>query len=341
MTTAEFSKRAAIVIGLALIPALIWFLFDVVLVMVGGVLIAVLLQLGAEPFLRLRLPRSIALVCSGLIIIAILGGAGYLFGAGVASEMQEVLRRADEARQSITDSLHKSQLGSLLLSHMKSNNVPVTEIISRVFGVSATFIAAVVVTVFAGIYLTAQPALYRDGLSKLAPPSWRANANETIDLVADGLRLWLLGQLIQMTIIGVLSGFAVWMIGLPSPFALGVIAGVTEFVPYLGPIVASIPAILVAITTNPSAILWTIAAYVIIHQAEGQLVMPMIQQKMVFIPPAVMLLSIVTISSLFGLAGAIFAAPITVLLFVLINKLYVRDSLGEEAYLPGETADDA
>lgn len=166
------------------------------------------------------------------------------------------------------------------------------------------------------------------------------NANETIDHVAQGLRLWMLGQLIEMLIIGVLSGVAVWIIGLPSPLALGVIAGVAEFVPYLGPIVAAVPAILVAVTLNATAMVWTVIAYVVIHQVEGQLIMPMIQQRMVFIPPALMLLSIVSISSLLGLAGTIFAAPMTVIIFVLVNKLYVRDLLGEPTALPGEPAAD-
>ncbi|MEK8123047.1 AI-2E family transporter [Methylocystis sp. IM4] len=120
------------------------------------------------------------------------------------------------------------------------------------------------------------------------------------------------------------------------PLALGVIAGVTEFVPYLGPIVAAIPAVLVAVTLSPTAIAWTIAAYVLIHQTEGHLVTPLIQRQMVYIPPAVILFGIAAISSLFGLAGTIFAAPLTVSLFVLIKKLYVRDSLGEATALPGE-----
>jgi predicted PurR-regulated permease PerM len=146
----------------------------------------------------------------------------------------------------------------------------------------------------------------------------------------------MMGQLLEMLIIGVLSGVAVWMIGLPSPFALGVIAGVAEFVPYLGPIVAAAPAVLVAITLNSAAVLWTLVAYVLIHQAEGQIVMPIIQRRMVFIPPALMLMSILAIGSLWGVSGMIFAAPITVILFVLVTKLYVRDSLGESAPLPGE-----
>src|ERR1700739_4955609 len=105
----------------------------------------------------------------------------------------------------------------------------------------------------------------------LFPPRWRAEANETVDYLAGALRLWLLGQLIEMVIIGVLSAFSVWLIGLPSPIALGVIAGVAEFVPYLGPILAAIPALLVAVTVSLQAVLWTLLAYILIHQAEGHL----------------------------------------------------------------------
>jgi predicted PurR-regulated permease PerM len=105
----------------------------------------------------------------------------------------------------------------------------------------------------------------------------------------------------------------------------------------LGPIIAAIPAILVAVTLTPSAIAWTVGAYVLIHQTEGHLVMPLIQRQMVYIPPAVMLFSIAAISSLFGLEGTVFAAPLTVALFVLVKKLYVRNSLGERTVLPGES----
>ena len=339
MTTAEFSKRTIISIGLALVPLLVWRLSNVVLITIGAVLVATLLTLGAEPFCRIRFPRSLALFISALVVIAILGGAGYLFGTGVGSEVEEILRRANEAQQTITEALRQSTFGSLILSHL-GENVSVGDLVSGIFHISTNFLIAIVVTAFAGIYLAAQPTLYRDGLSKLFPLEWRVNANETIDHVAQGLRLWMLGQLIEMLIIGVLSGVAVWIIGLPSPLALGVIAGVAEFVPYLGPIVAAVPAILVAITLNPTAIIWTVIAYVVIHQTEGQLVMPMIQQRMVFIPPALMLLSIVSISTLLGLAGTVFAAPMTVIIFVLVNKLYVRDSLGEPTALPGEPTSD-
>jgi predicted PurR-regulated permease PerM len=118
--------------------------------------------------------------------------------------------------------------------------------------------------------------------------------------------------------------------------ALGVIAGVAEFIPYVGPILAAIPAVLVATTKGFDAVLWTIIAYIIIHQVEGNLLAPIIQRHMVLIPPAVGLLGIVAIGFAFGTVAVIFAAPIAVILFVLVKKLYIRDTLGEKTSIPGE-----
>ena len=119
--------------------------------------------------------------------------------------------------------------------------------------------------------------------------------------------------------------------------ALGLIAGVAEFVPYLGPVIAAIPALLVATTQGPSALAWTAVAYLLIHQVEGNVIAPLIQRRMIFIPPAVMLLGIVTILFVFGGVAMIFAAPMAVIIFVAVEKLYLRDSLGEKVALPGET----
>jgi len=199
--------------------------------------------------------------------------------------------------------------------------------------VSTTFLEAVIIMLISGVYLGAQPHLYRRGLIHLFPRSKHARAAEIVDGVGEALRLWLLGQLIEMILIGVLAALAMWAIGVPSPFALGLIAGVGEFIPYLGPILAAIPAVLVALTKSPEATLWTIFAYLVIHQIEGQIVAPIIQRHMVAIPPAVMLLGIVAITYLFGAIAIIFAAPICVVVFAVVNLLYVRDALGDKTEL--------
>ena len=83
--------------------------------------------------------------------------------------------------------------------------------------------------------------------------------------------------------------------------------------------------------------LWTVMAYIAINQIEGHLMIPLIQRHLVFIPPAVILLGIVAITSLYGLAAAVFAAPIAVVIFISVKILYVRDALHEPTQIPGES----
>jgi predicted PurR-regulated permease PerM len=340
MTTTEFFWRTVIFISVALVPILIWFLFDVILIVVGAILIAVLLRLVAEPFIRWgKLPEPVALILSGAFTIAVVGGAGYLFGSQIEAEFNDVVQRANDALTQIMKQLQGSQSGKLVLAHIQGGSgFSLPSVLGSLFTVSVRFLEGLVVTVIGGFYLAAQPELYRSGLAKLFPRRLRKEANETLYDIGLALRLWLIADLIQMVVIGMLTTGAVWLIGLPSPLALGVIAGLAEFVPYLGPIVAAIPAILVAATQGMDAVLWTAIAYLVIHQIEGNVVAPLIQRQLIFIPPAVMLLAIVTVLFVFGDFSVIFAGPIAVIIFVAVNKLYVRDSLHEEAVLPGEDA---
>jgi predicted PurR-regulated permease PerM len=338
LTPAEFFWRAVILVSVALIPVLIWFLFDVILIVTGAILIAVLLRLVAEPFMRWgKLPEPLALIAAGILVVAVVAGAGYLFGTQIQAEFTDVMQRANSGVASIMKRLQGSQTGQLILQHVKgSNSFSVTDVLSSVFNVSVRFLEAAVVTVIAGFYLAAQPQVYRGGLAQLFPRRLREEANETLEDIGQALRLWLIADIIQMILVGALSTLAVWLIGLPSPLALGVIAGLAEFVPYVGPIIAAVPAILVATTQGMHAVIWTAIAYIVIHQIEGNLIAPLIQRKLVFIPPAVMLLAIVTVLFVFGGFSVIFAGPMAVIIFVAINKLYVRDSLGERTVLPGE-----
>jgi len=334
---AERIKTAAAIIAVALVPVLVWYLSDFILIVMGAILVSAGVRLGAEPFQRwLKLPTWVALALSGMLIAVLVAGAGYIFGTRIVSEFQDAFQRIDQAQKGIAAGLQKSEIGRLIVSHVQGGNLPVTGMLTRLFTVSIGFIEAVVVSLIAGIYIAAQPTLYRDGLVLLFPRRLRDNAKETIDDLAVALRLWLLGQLLQMAVIGLLSMLAVTLIGLPSPAALGVIAGVAEFVPYVGPIVAAVPAVLVAATKGFDAVVWTGVAYLLIHQVEGNLLAPLVQRYLVYMPPAVIILGLVAITSIFGAPAVIFAPPITVLIFVLVKKVYLRDNLKEPTQLPGE-----
>lgn len=148
-------------------------------------------------------------------------------------------------------------------------------------GVAATFFLVLMGAVFFAL----NPDVYRRGTLKLVPERYRDRVDEAMGKSADGLRLWLFGQLISMALIGSLVALGTWALGLPAPLALGIIAGIAEFVPMLGPILGAIPAVLLATTEGMNTVPWTILLFVIIQQVESNIVMPQVQREMIRIPP--------------------------------------------------------
>ena len=111
--------------------------------------------------------------------------------------------------------------------------------------------------------------------------------------------------------------------------SLGILAGIAEFVPYLGPIVSAIPAILVAFTLGPTAALETAGLYLVIHGIEAYVLVPLIQRKAVALPPALGILAVVFFGLMLGPLGVVFAHPLTVCVIVLVQQLAVEPKVAE------------
>lgn len=337
LTYSRFLGFAALAAMVVLALLLVGRLGDLLLMAFGAVLFALLLHVASEPFQRFTpLPRWAALLLAALLLAGVLGATVWLFGTRIATEFSGVLDHVRAGLDQVRATLGRSEFGRFMLQQAQGAHVSLTSVLETAMSVLVNALKALIVIVISGGYLAADPESYRDGAVRLFPQRRQRWARETLDAIGQSLRFWLLGQLIEMGVIGVLSGCAAFMIGLPSPIALGLIAGVAEFTPYLGPLVAAVPALLVALTRGPSETLWTLAAYLLIHQIEGNLVMPLIQRRMIRTPPAVMLLGIAAMGALAGLIGYIFAAPAVVTACVLVQKAYMRDVLHEATVLPSE-----
>src|SRR5690606_8490698 len=202
-----------------------------------------------------------------------------------------------------------------------------------VVGALVTIVSTFLLVLVAGTFIAAEPSRYRDGAVLLFPKSWHGKVRDALDKVGDGLRLWLRAQILAMLVVGVLTGLGAWAIGLPSPLALGLIAGLGEFVPIIGPFVAILPALVIAFAESTSLLLWTIAVYVVVQQFEANLLTPMLQRRIVELPPVLFLFSLVALGIIFGIPGVVVAAPLSVSLYILIRELYVRDLLQEETLM--------
>jgi hypothetical protein len=130
---------------------------------------------------------------------------------------------------------------------------------------------------FVAIYFAAQPYTYIDGIVTLVPKRKRARAREVLDEIGTTLSKWLFGKACSMLVVGAATALGLWLLGVPLALILGIIAGLLDFIPYLGPLMAGVPAVLMA--------LYTIGLFAAIQLAEGYLLQPLVEQKTVNLPP--------------------------------------------------------
>jgi predicted PurR-regulated permease PerM len=332
----EFVARVLIV-GLAIVLLwVLWSLRNLLIIAMGAIVFAILLRSLAEPIGRATgLGMRSSTMLAVLLVAGFLAAAGWLFGYELSAQFGRLAEIMPRSWADLQGQLEYLPFAAQILDSIAQER-DLSAIIGFVMGLAGDAVTAFLLICFGAIFISAQPGLYRSGLLQLIPPGSRPLAGEALDDAGHSLRLWLLGQFISMVVVGVLTGVGLWLAGVPSPIALGLIAGLTEGIPYLGPIIGSIPGLLVALTASPETALWALVVYVAVQQIEGNTLVPIIQRKMVSLPPALTLFWIVAAGLLFGVLGLIFAAPILVVIYVLVKKLYVQEALGTETTIPGE-----
>ncbi len=338
MGDAEFVRKTLIVLGLVVFVLLLWKLADVLLLAFGAILVALILHALAELLARYaRVPERWSLTVATLIIFVLFVGLIALFGTQMRSQFSNVVERLPSVIDNFTKNLGFGTVSDDINEML--DNLPSGGLASRIAGIGGAVMSGLAdffLVVIAGIYIAASPRLYKQGLVKLFPIRHHERVESSLDASGQALRLWLVSQLIAMSCVAVLSTLAFWLIGLPSPYALGLIAGLADFIPFLGPILGALPAVLFAFSISGETALWTIVAVIIIQQLEGNVIFPLVARSVVSIPPALALFAILVASILFGPLGLVFGFPLAVVTYVLVKKLYVRETLGEETSVPGE-----
>ena len=338
-----FIRRVLIVIALVAVVWLLWQLRHLVLMLFGAVVVASIFRALADSLRdRARLPDGAAVALSILLILGSIAALAVLFGGQVAAQVRTLSEALPDAWRSFEARIGDMGLGEELAAVIESSRPGRGGTVSgvgRIIMSVGNGIADTLVVIFGGIFLAAQPNFYRVGAIKLVPPAKRPLVNEAMEDSERALRLWLRGQLFAMVVVGLLTGFGLWLLGVPSALALGLLAFMLEFIPFAGPILAAIPAVLLALVVGPDLALWTIALYVAVQQFEGYLLQPLVQQYAVDLPAVVLLFSLLGFGTLFGMLGIILAAPLTVVCYVLVKRLYVQEALGTKTPIPGEGKD--
>lgn len=318
----NFLRRLLITIVIIALALGLWQLKSLLLLVFASMLVAMLLRgVSARIHRYLHLPDSLSVVLASIFILLLILGIFWLFGAQIASQLSDLQNRLPQALGRLEERLNIYGIGQV--SGELGDLLKDGKVISRITGATAALLGGfggIILVLAGGFYLALQPRLYLDGLLLLMPEHSRNAISETVTACGKALRQWLKGKFFSMVLVGIATWLALLLIGLPSAMALGLLAGLGEFVPLVGAFVTAIPALLIALTVSPEMVLWTLIVYIIIQQLEGNIIMPLVQERMVSLPPALTLFSVVAAGMLFGLPGVLLATPLAVVLFVGVKR---------------------
>jgi predicted PurR-regulated permease PerM len=314
------------VLAAVLLLILLWAVRQPVLILFGAVLVAATLRALADPLVhRGWLPARAAVLVVVLAMIALAAIGVALLGGPLAEQIQAMRSALPAAWESVKSWLQRVPIGSRVLeglSALEQRELP----LQGLAGFAADAVAAVSslgLILLVGVYLAVDVRQYRDGIVRLMPVAQRARMGDALDATGRALTRWVLGQGVMMLAIGVAVAIGLSLLGVPLALALGLIAGLLEFVPFFGPIASGALAVLVAFAQGPAQAMYVALLFVVLQQVEENLLVPLVQRWAVDLPPVVSLASVLVFGTLLGPLGVILGTPLAVVLMVMLQRLYV------------------
>lgn len=318
-TDRHVARRVVIACVVIALAYLSWKIYDVILQVFAAILVSLALHALAEPFARItRCPERYAVFPVAFLVFGGLGLVLYLFGSTIQVQVTQLLNELPGAWGAFETRFHLEGLGDDLIKRAEAAAPSGDTLLSTVQGVTSNvfqMVLGIFLVVVGGIYFAVSPDLYRRMFLSLWPSRERDAVSRRLASVSEDLRHFLKAQLIAMVVVGVLTFVGLTIVGVPSALALALFAGLAEFVPMIGPVMAAAPAVLIALTMGVDTGLWTLLVFVLVQQSESNVITPLLQQRMVSLPPAVTLFAVVAFGNIFGALGVILATPLTVLAF--------------------------
>jgi predicted PurR-regulated permease PerM len=314
---------ALIVIFLLLFEAT----FNVLILIFAGVLIASYFR-GISRYLHKKTGWKswITLAISTVGTLLLVVGLFWLMGATVASQAEQLEDTLPAIVEDVEATLRGSAVGAELVEKIEEvrNSGEMTTYISRFFATTFGFIGDFYIILIIGIFFTASPQLYKNGITQMVPPRGREKAEDVQKKLGTGLKKWLAGKFIAMLAVFTLTAIGLVILGIPMWLALALLAGLLNFVPNFGPLAAMIPAVLVGLAISPSTALIIAIMYIGIQLLESSIINPQAQKKLIKIPPALIIISQLLVGALSGIWGVILATPLVLMIIILVQELYVK-----------------
>ena len=320
---------------------MIWRASNMLLLAFGSVIGAVIFRSAARLVQRagLRNHRA-ALILGTLIVLAFFALIAYLLVVQFGSELSAILSDLPGTIASIEKGLSTTKAGAAIVqaTHAATAGAAIANRLGALMLGGGEILVNFLIVMVGAMFIAADPRPYKSAIVLLTPPPGRAAMEHAIGEISAALRLWLKAKLLAMVAMTLVISGALWLAGLNSWAALGLLGGLSEFVPYVGPAVAMLPAIGLAATAGGDVLWHTVVAYLVVRLVEAYALTPGLNRSVVKIPPALTLFVILGVGAVFGIYGVFFAGALLVVAYVGVRELYLRDTLGEDIEgLPAKT----
>lgn len=321
-----YTRRILIALTLLGVAALVCYTAKLLLLLFAAVLGAILLNAAvAWVCERTHLRHQFSYLLVLFVIIAAVGIASWLLIPRVILQLSQLSAAVPEGVKNAQKWLNASAAGRVVASHSSTLLSGIAGEISH-FGFDAVeALIALAIAVVLSAYFAANPTEYEQGMLRLISPRRRQRTRFLFRAVAATMGWWMIGQLVPMTILGIVSTVGLLIVGVPLAFTLGLFTGIMIFIPFVGAVIAFIVTALVAVSSDPSTVPLVAVIFIVIHILEGYILTPLVQKRAVHLPPALTILSQVLMTTLFGFMGLVLATPIAAGALVVVKRIYLEE----------------
>lgn len=325
----------ATIFKVVLIMLLLWFLY-MIRDVITMIFVAFVLSSAIRPWVnvleRRHIPRPVSAITLVVLLLGLLSISIVIIVPALVEEIRLLTTRLPDLYRSLAGTFFPVSQGfdqSTALSAIEKNlqtfsqgllqiSSGIVGTLSGIFGGVTAFLTVLVI----GFFMTIEENGTRKLIQSLAPVKYQPYLTQLIGKIEGKMGSWLRGQLFLSLIIGTLTFIGLSLLGVRFALVLALLAGFMEVVPFIGPILAALPAVFFAVTDSPVRALIVVVMYVIIQQLENNLIVPKVMQQTVGLHPLIILIALLVGARVGGIVGIILAVPIATIVTVFLRDLF-------------------
>lgn len=302
--------------------------FSVFLLILAGALIAIFFH-GLSGFIcrKTKWKQGICLAIAVIGIVVLTAGLLWLMGAKIQAQVATLSDTLPSTIENAKAQLSQNSIGKKIVEKASAPDTmeKAKALASTFFKTTFGVFGDIYVVLFLGIFFTVSPGVYKKGMVQLIPKKGQRKGEDILNKLNDNLKKWLKGKFFAMLVVFILTSIGLLILGTPLWLVLALIAGLLNFIPNFGPLIAMIPAVLVGLMQGPATAAIIAGMYILIQVVESNFITPMVQQKLVSIPPALIISAQLLISPLTGGWGLVLATPLMLITMILVQELYIKE----------------